>query len=90
MTPILTPHARARCAEMGISTKVAKAIVRHADIVRPGYDGKFMSVSDLHPKYAVVHTNETPPVIVSVVFRTYEHYDRAGDTWTPSKEPRAR
>ena len=35
-TPVLCEHARERCAEMGISTKVAKRIVREAAVVRPG------------------------------------------------------
>lgn len=39
MTPRLTDHARKRCAEMGISTKIAKRVIQHADLTRPGYKG---------------------------------------------------
>lgn len=84
MTPRLTDHARARCAEMGISTKVAKAIVRHADIRRPAKPDEpgIAATSRRHPDYAVVYVERADgPVIVTVLFNTREFYARAGTTY---------
>lgn len=79
-TPRLSRHARERCAEMGISTKVAKEIVRHPDVDRPGKPGsdRRVAVSDLHPGYAVVYAPHDPPEVISVVFRTQVRYHRNG------------
>jgi hypothetical protein len=87
-TPRLTQHARERCAEMEISTKVAKHIVKHADIVRPGRPGtnRMVSVSDLHPEYIVVHTTDEPPVIITVSFRNGIEYERNGAIYIPVEE----
>lgn len=81
-TPRVSVHARERCAEMGISTKVAKHIVRHPSIDRPGntWTGCRVAVSDLHPEYAVVYDPECC-VIVTVLFRTTERYARQGQTF---------
>jgi hypothetical protein len=80
ITPVLTEHARERCREMGISTKVAKWIVLHADVRRPGKPGSdaLIATSDEHPGYAVVYAPEQPPLVITVVFRTVENYMRAG------------
>jgi hypothetical protein len=89
-TPRLTAHARARCAEMGVPTKVAKRIVQHADIVRPGNRGTgcLVSVSDDYPDYIVVHTDpaDGPVEIVTVSFRTGGTYIRDGATYIPIDE----
>lgn len=81
-TPILTTHARERCAEMQISTKVPKQIVRHADMVRPGKPGDpaMMATSDRYPDYAVVFSPGEPEVIVTVLFREHADYVRDGAT----------
>lgn len=72
-TPVLTEHARQRCAEMGISTKVAKRIVQYADVVRHSDVGSgqcSVAVSDRHPEYVVVFdAHEDPAVIVTVLYR---------------------
>lgn len=55
-TPRLTDHARQRCREMGIRTKVAKAIVRHADVTYPGpevHGDNWVSLWQGQPEYAV-------------------------------------
>lgn len=86
-TPILSQHARERCAEMGIRTRVAKDIVRHADVVRAGKrgDDALMATSDRYPEYAVVFGPRDPPIIVTVLFREQETYVRNGSTYsTPS------
>lgn len=85
-TPRLTRHARERCAEMGISTKVAKEIVLHADLTRPclGNPDCAIARSDRHPGYAVVYNphQEAPrPVIVTVLFQTQDEYVREGKTY---------
>lgn len=80
----MSDHARERCAEMGISTKVAKAIVRNPAVTRPGNPGTGAVVvtSDRHPEYAVVLDTETD-VVVTVLFRTHVEYDRCGSTFIP-------
>lgn len=87
-TPRLTHHARERCAEMEISTKVAKRIIQNADCVRPGKPGSnaFVATSDEHPDYAVVFfrgEDDDIPVVSTVVFRTPHDYVRNGETFTP-------
>lgn len=85
-TPKMTRHALERCQEMGISSKVAKRIVRHATLVRPGNRitrDAYVATSDGDPLYAVVFYPGDPPVIVTVLFRTYETYARRGATFDP-------
>lgn len=88
-TPRLTQHARERCAEMGISTKVAKRIVQHADVVRPDYPGsdRMISVSDAYPDYIVVHDQQDPPIIITVSFRSGCEFIRDGATYIPTGAP---
>lgn len=89
-TPRLTPHARERCVEMGISTKVAKAIVRHADVrypARPGQPG-IAALSDVYPGYAVVYVERDagePPVVVTVLFNAQDFAARNGTTYVPAE-----
>jgi hypothetical protein len=82
-TPVLTVHARQRCAEMEISTKVAKAILRHADLTRPTWPSPCrIATSTQTPEYAVVYVEDDPrPVIVTVLFRTDQPYRRDGATF---------
>lgn len=82
ITPRLTHHARERCAEMGVTTKRAKRIVQDPDVSRPakatGGDDGFIAVADHEPDIAVVYKLDGDvPVILTVVWRTYEPYDRA-------------
>ena len=85
-TPTLTHHARVRCREMGISTKVAKAIVKHADVVQQSSYGPEYRVAkcDRHPDYAVVYAEQpdgAPPAIVTVIFRVTDFGKRDGTTY---------
>lgn len=86
-TPTLTEHARERCIEMGISTKVAKFIVLNASVRRPGRAGSdaLIATCDTYPDYAVVYAPEQPPLIITVVFRTTENYVRAGASYVLRK-----
>lgn len=80
-TPRLTDHARDRCVEMGISTKVAKVIFRHAVIRRPGNSGSecMVAVSDVYPDYAVVYfMADNGPVIATVLYRDPDVTSRPG------------
>lgn len=89
MTPKLTTHARERCVEMGISTKIAKWIVRHADLRRPGNPGTdtVVATSRRYPDYAVVYAEEEgAPVVITVLFNTVQFYARAGTTFVPTGE----
>lgn len=92
-TPILSDHARERCAEMQISTKVAKAIYRHADVIRPGRPAirddipRQIAHSDLYPDYTVVFVETSEgPVIITVLFKTQDFYVRDGATFIPKKK----
>lgn len=88
MTPTMSCHARERCAEMGISTKVAKRIVQHADMVHPGNVGTgcLVARSDAYPDYIVVFSPTEPPTVVTVAFRTDIEYVRNGTTYVPVEE----
>lgn len=96
-TPTMSHHARLRCAEMGISTKVAKRIVANPSTTycgKPGSDeGTRVLMSAEYPDYAVVlgHRPGTEvPVVITVLFREQADYVRNGATYsvvTPSKEP---
>lgn len=87
-TPVLTQHARERCAEMGISTKVAKRIVQGARTIYPGRNthggNSTVALCPDYPEYAVVFAVEgdLPPVIVTVLFNTPDRYVRAGETYS--------
>lgn len=90
MTPRITKHARQRCEEMGISTKVAKQIVRHADVThttdsRGRECQRFVCKSDKHPGYAVAYFKapDGVPVVCTVLFDTAEEYVRLGATFAP-------
>lgn len=91
VTPRMTRHALDRCQEMGIPARLAKAIYRKADVVRPakrrGKPSRWprvMCVSDLFPDYAVViEDRPTGPWVITVVFRTTQEYDRQGQTYAP-------
>lgn len=80
-TPRLTHHARKRCTEMGISTKVAKDIARnpsttYAGSPEHGNDAK-VAYSNLHTDYAIVFKIEDGvPVILTVLLHTNEQYVR--------------
>ena len=84
MTYRMSRHARDRCAEMGISTKVAKRIAREADLTYSGDprhgDGAVVAMCSAVPEYAVVLDRESR-VIVTVLFRTDEQYVRSGASY---------
>jgi len=80
-TPVLTEHARQRCREMGLSTKVAKRIVQHADVsyvCHPHMDSdRVIHLSNAHPGIAVV-TAPSPDrgmVVVTVLYSDRAKYD---------------
>lgn len=88
-TPTMSPHARERCAEMGISTKVAKRIARRYDVryctTQRKYPDRYLLTSREHPDYVVV-THEPEGEhgsveVVTVLFKTDVPYVRAGTTW---------
>lgn len=90
-TPRMSEHARQRCRDMGISTKVAKRIVQHPAITHCAKEGRVLVTSDKHPEYAVVYAPSDPPVIVTVLFNTQVRYERQGATWREleTQEPTA-
>lgn len=84
ITPKMTKHAVQRCAEMGISTKVAKRIVRNPSITHAAREGRMVATSVDHPDYAVVYAadRETESVwVITVLFNTQVRYERNGVTW---------
>jgi hypothetical protein len=91
VTARMTRHAVDRCAEMGISTKVAKWILSsHQGITRPSgtnRDGREVRIAvserlDLR-EFAVVYYPDDPPLVLTVVFRTLERYRRNGAVFDP-------
>lgn len=84
----LTEHARQRCAEMNLRTGVVKRIVRHHDVswrTSQPQDGRYLMVaaSNAFPHLAVVFAPDmSPPIVVTVLWRTQERYDRA--TYQPA------
>lgn len=83
VTPVLTQHARERCAEMGIRTRVVKQIWRHRTLTWPLRDqDRTVVTSDEQPRYAlVVDEHCEPPVVVTVLFNNTETYVREGETF---------
>lgn len=89
-TPRMTKHARRRCAEMGISTKVPKRIIRNADITHEtgarGRDrARYVAKSDLYPEYVVpyfIDPVDGVAVVCTVLFATDRPYVRNGATYT--------
>lgn len=85
-TPVMSKHARERCAEMGISTKVAKRIWRRPTLMtypgNPG-SGATVAVSREWPEYMVVgvERDDEPDLIVSIMFRSPKVYVRNGTTF---------
>lgn len=83
---VLTDHARERCAEMGISTKVAKRIWRTRQTMYPGTETSWgtqgwIVTSDQYPNYLIVvvfGAPDAPPTVVTVAFRTHTPYVRQG------------
>lgn len=87
MTPRLTHHARERCAEMEIPTKVAKQIAQRGEVRYPGTRGREGGDTRVvlwsgEPEYCVVMDAEES-VVITVLFRTTEYYARAGSTFVP-------
>ena len=87
VTPVISYHARDRCAEMGISTKVAKKIWRTRMLTRPaaGPGDRIMVLSPEHPEYAIIvalqpdpPVQDDRPLVVSIVFNCDEEYVREG------------
>lgn len=87
----MTNHARQRCAEMKISTKVAKRIVQHADVIYPGapshHNGACIYLWAGEPLYAVCAIPSDPPLVLSVLFHTAVAYERDGATYTEKETP---
>jgi IS5 family transposase len=84
----LSKHARERCREMGVRTGVVKRIVRNHRVswrteYREGSGRRVVATSSEFPDIAVVYASEAyPPVVVTVLWRTEERYDRA--TYQPT------
>lgn len=78
-TPVLTDHARQRCAEMGISTKVAKRVVQHPSMVYPAPlshpPDRWMMHGHKHPEFLVI-TNHDRTEIITVLWKSEENLSR--------------
>lgn len=78
-TPRLSDHARQRCAEMKVNTKVAKRVWQNRSVCREDVDGRLLVTSVDYPDWlAVVARAELEdPVIVTLLRRT--------DDWTEER-----
>jgi hypothetical protein len=74
----MTHHARERCQEMGVSTKAAKRVVQEPTTTWTS-DGQTVATSDEYPEITVVFAVDADgrPVVITVLYRTAEEYDRA-------------
>ena len=87
-TPIITEHARERCAQMGISTKVAKRIWQQRTLVRgqSTHDNLIVKSADV-PGYVIVVDEHgwgeegQRPVVVTVLFDVVEDVVRDGASY---------
>lgn len=87
-TPVMSEHARQRCVEMGISTKVAKRIVQNPVLTYPTPqhgDDRVIIRSNHHPEYAVAY-DQGSNTVCTVIFNCYDFYARDGVTFI--REPR--
>jgi len=83
-TPKMSPHARERCEQMKISTKVAKAIVRHPSVIRDAVSDqdclpkhrRVIVSSVLYSDYQVVYC-EGEGLIITIRYRDASLYDTA-------------
>lgn len=83
-TPVLTRHAQQRCVEMEISTKVAKRIVQRGEVAYPGTpssQGPTMVVLWSEDRDYAVVTNVERTLVLTVLFRTMEFFERCGPTF---------
>lgn len=84
---VFTQHARDRCAEMGISTKIGKRIWRNQCMTYPVTDTSWgtqatMVLSEVEPRYSlVVVITDEQAIAVTVAFRTDGPYIREGETF---------
>lgn len=86
MDPKMTEHARQRCAEMGISTKVAKRMVKNPSVThttKKGDGDRIICTSDEYPLYVVVYSvgRDGNIWIITVLFNTQIRYKREGASW---------
>lgn len=82
-TPRLSAHARERCEQMGISTKRAKRVVQDPVMTLPGGLGhpEFYQrvIGEDYEIMVVINPTVEPVEIVTVLWRTYDDYDRRND-----------
>lgn len=78
----MSQHARERCAEMEISTKIAKRIVADPNkITYPDRDrAGLVALSKIHPEYAAVYVDreDGTTLVITVLFREARQYVRNG------------
>ena len=95
-TPVLTNHARERCAEMGITTETVKRIVQAADVCYPGTASPkgptTIVMAKDYPQYCVVVAGDRlasagEAVVVTVLFNSTQFYERAGTTFVLKGAP---
>ena len=71
-TARLTAHARRRCAERGIPTKLVKQMLRAPDLIARSHltmPGVRYATSASHPELVVVFAEADPQIVLSVYYR---------------------
>ena len=61
-------------------TKRVKNLVRCPSLVRPARDGRRMATSDSEPNIAAVFEEGNPPLVITVVQRTYDRWEHPCST----------
>jgi hypothetical protein len=78
VTARLTPHARARCAEMHVETKRVKRLLRRPTLTYATYADRLMATSEEDPEIAVVFAKGPDGTldVITVLVRSYDEYSR--------------
>jgi hypothetical protein len=82
---MMSNHARQRCREMKISTKIAKRVVQTASLVTTASSWRgeavYIATSTEHPDYVVTYADQGDglPFIITTVLPRGEVYYRAED-----------
>lgn len=78
----MTPHARERCEQMGVSTKVAKRIWRERSMTRPEFQRHenrvFVHSSTYRPDLVLIveDPDSDDPRVITVMYHSYERVER--------------
>lgn len=77
----ITKHAHDRMQEMGITRNEVFDLLRNPDVTRPSKSGRTeanTAVADRYRWAAVYRIEDDTFILITLIWRTYDQYDRAG------------